>query len=138
MPGAIETRHVGVRIERTADAVYHYARSPEHLPDWAAGLAGGAVEEVDGSWIVESPMGRVGIAFADDNAFGVLDHVVTLPDGVAVMNPLRVLADGASCDVVFTVRHRPGVSSPDFERDVSAIAADLATLKQLLETDPHG
>ena len=108
------------------------------MPKWAAGLASSTVEEVDGQWFVASPMGRVAVAFTPENAFGVLDHDVTLPSGETVTNPLRVLADGASCDVVFTIRHRPAVSSPDFERDVAHIAADLATLKRLLEADAHG
>jgi hypothetical protein len=35
--------------------------------------------------------------------------------------------------VVFTVRRRPGVTDAEFEADAAAVAADLETLKRLLE-----
>jgi hypothetical protein len=36
------------------------------------------VENIDGRWFVDSSMGRVGLAFAQRNDFGILDHDVTL------------------------------------------------------------
>ena len=78
-------------------------------------------------------MGRVVVAFAPRNEFGVLDHDVTLPSGETVYNPMRVTVDGAGCEVVFTVRRRPGVSDEDLERDAAAVSADLSTLKRVLE-----
>ena len=38
-----------------------------------------------------------------------------------------------SCEVVFTLRKRPGMTDDDFERDAAAVAQDLTTLKSLLE-----
>jgi hypothetical protein len=38
------------------------------------------------------------------NDFGVLDHVVALPSGESVYNPLRVIPDGEASEVVFTLR----------------------------------
>jgi hypothetical protein len=35
--------------------------------------------------------------------------------------------------VVFTLRRRPGVTDEEFEADAVAVAADLATLRGLLE-----
>ena len=46
---------------------------------------------------------------------------------------VEVVADGPACDVVFTVRRWPGVSSVDFARDVDAVTADLDLLKRVLE-----
>jgi hypothetical protein len=129
----LETRHVSVRIDRTAREVYDFARDPRQMPSWAAGLASSTVEQLGGAWFVVSPMGRVQVAFTPENLAFVLDHDVTLPGGQVVTNPLRVLADGDACDVVFTVRHRSGVSSTDFERDIAAVTTDLGTLKRLLE-----
>ena len=66
----------------------------------------------------------------------LLDHVVHLPSGEAVYNPMRVVpvgVDAASCEVVFTVRQRPGMADAEFEADVAAVAADLETLRRLLE-----
>lgn len=127
------SQHVSVGIERPASEVYDYAADPRNLPVWAAGLAGSTVEQADGEWFTDSPMGRVTFTFAPRNAFGVLDHDVTLPSGETVHNPMRVLPDGEACEVVFTLRRRPGVSDEEFERDAAAVAEDLATLKAVLE-----
>lgn len=128
----MESRHISTRIDRPAEEVYAYASAPAHLPEWAHGL-GSSVEEVEGKWVADSPMGRVEVAFAPRNDFGVLDHDVTLPSGETVRNPVRVIADGAACDVVFTLRWRTGVSEEDFRRDAEAVSADLARLKSVLE-----
>ncbi|AEN10654.1 MULTISPECIES: SRPBCC family protein [unclassified Streptomyces] len=124
--------HLSTHIDRTAEEVYAYASDPSHLPEWAAGLAG-SVEETDGRWIADSPMGQVVVAFAPRNDFGVLDHDVTLPSGEKVHNPVRVIADTTGCEVVFTLRRRPEMSDEDFGRDADAVTADLAALKRALE-----
>lgn len=127
-----ESRHISTRIDRPAAEVYDYAADPTNLPAWAHGL-GTSVERVDGQWTVESPVGRVTLAFAPPNDFGVLDHDVTLPTGETFSNPMRVIADGTGCEVVFTLRRQPGMSDDDFARDADAVAGDLAALKQVLE-----
>jgi hypothetical protein len=126
-------RHIDERIERPADEVYAYASDPANLPRWASGL-GTSVELVNGQWVAESPMGRVVLAFAPWNAYGVLDHDVTLPSGETVRNPMRVIADGSGCEVVFTLRRGPETSDADFSRDAANVVADLAMLKRVLET----
>ena len=133
MPGMpTETRHLTVAIDRPAAAVYGYVRDPAHLPAWAAGLAAGIRLE-GGEWVADSPMGRVLVRFVPVNEYGVLDHDVVLPDGTTTTNPFRVLADGEGSEVVFTVRRRPGMSDEDWATDSAAVAADLETLKRLLE-----
>ncbi|MCP3771173.1 MULTISPECIES: polyketide cyclase [unclassified Streptomyces] len=129
-----ESRHIGIRIDRAVADVYAYASQPANLPAWAHGL-GDSVERIDGRWVAESsPMGRVVVAFAPPNEWGVLDHDVTLPSGETVHNPVRVLVDGPGSEVVFTLRRQPGTSDAAFERDASMVAADLARLKELLES----
>jgi hypothetical protein len=78
-------------------------------------------------------MGRVVVAFAARNEFGVLDHNVTLPSGETFYNPMRVTMDGTGCEVVFTLRRQPGTSDEDFKRDADAVFADLITLKRVME-----
>lgn len=129
---ASESRHISTRIDRPVGEVYDYASDPANLPRWAPGL-GASVEVVNGQWIAESPMGRVALAFVPRNEFGVLDHDVTLPSGKTVYNPMRVIADGTGCEVVFSLRRQPGTSDEDFARDADAVAADLATLTRVLE-----
>ncbi|MGH3951646.1 MAG: SRPBCC family protein, partial [Pseudonocardiaceae bacterium] len=97
-----------------------------------AGL-GRSIDRVDGKWVADSPMGRVVVDFAEHNDFGVADHHVTLPSGESVYNPLRIIADGDRCEVIFTLRRRDGVSDAEFARDVDAVTADLAVLKRVLE-----
>jgi hypothetical protein len=127
-----ESRHISERIDRPADEVYVYASDPANLPQWAAGL-GSSVEQAAGRWFVQTSEGRAGFAFVPRNEYGVLDHDVTLPSGEVVYNPMRVIADGTSCEVVFTLRRRPGTSDEDFGADASAVAADLTRLKHVLE-----
>ncbi len=128
----LPSRHVGVVIERPAVEVYDYVRAPANLPEWAPGLAD-SVREVDGRWVASSPMGSVVVTFVPRNDLGVLDHDVTLPSGESVTNPLRVLPVGSGCEIVFTVRPRPGQSREDFERDAEAVTRDLNRLKQIQE-----
>jgi hypothetical protein len=128
------SRHLSEHIDRPAQEVYAYASNPANAPEWAAGLAG-SIEQVDGEWVADSPMGRIIIKFAESNEYGVLDHDVTLPSGETGHNPMRVLPDGAGCEVVFTIRQRPGMTDDDFTRDGNAVQADLLTLKNLLEKE---
>ena len=127
-----ESRHLSEWIDRPASEVYEYASEPANLPRWAPGL-GSSVEKIDDRWFVETSEGRAGFAFVPRNEFGVLDHDVTLPSGEVVSNPMRVIADDHGCEVVFTLRRRPGMSDEDFEADADAVAADLGRLKQVLE-----
>ena len=130
-----ESRHISEWIDRPAGDVYEYAVTPGNVPQWARGL-GSSVEKIDDRWFAETPQGRVGFAFVRRNEYGVLDHYVTMPSGEVVFNPMRVIADGRACEVVFTLRRRPGMSDEDFRADANAVAADLARLKRLLE-DAH-
>jgi hypothetical protein len=128
-----DTAHLGERIDRPAADVYAYAADPANLPQWAPGL-GSAVEQAGGIWYVDSPMGRVRLDFAPPNEHGILDHEVTLPTGEHFMNPLRVVPYGDGSEIVFSVRRAPGATDDEFARDVGLVAADLARLKQILES----
>ena len=131
----LESRHVSVWIDARPADVYAYVVDPRNLPHWAAGLASGEVTLVDGRWSVSSPLGESTVEFAPDNAFGILDHVVRLPDGREFYNPMRVVPEGeggAGCEVVFTVRRRAGVGENEFDADVEAVAADLQRLGSIV------
>jgi hypothetical protein len=73
------------------------------------------------------------VVFAERNDYGILDHDVTLPSGETVHNPMRVIADGAGCEVVFTLRRQPGMTDEEFSRDAGLVLADLRALKEQLE-----
>jgi hypothetical protein len=127
---------VSVWIDAAPDVAYAIAADPAQLPRWASGLAEGALRRTADGWVADSPMGEVIIEFAPINEYGVLDHVVRMPSGEAVYNPLRVIPAGegqARCEVVFTVRRRPDVTDEEFDSDIATVAADLDRLRQLAE-----
>ena len=130
------SRHVSVWIDAAPEVAYAIAADPEQLPRWASGLAAGKLRQTADGWVADSPMGAVTIEFSPVNDFGVLDHVVRLPSGEAVYNPMRVVPAGEGqqrCEVVFTVRQREGMTDEEFESDVATVAADLERLRGLVE-----
>ena len=127
-----ESRQVSEWIDRPVPEVYDFVADPAHLPEWAAGLGSGLEKDGD-HWFVSSPEGRIGVAFVPRNEYGVLDHYVTFPSGDTFYNPLRVTAGGKGCEIVFSVRRLEGMTDSEFDRDASAVAADLTRLKGLLE-----
>jgi len=115
--GRDESGHISVRIDRSPDEVYRFAADPVNLPRWATGLTAG-----------------VTVAFTDPNDLGVLDHVVTLPSGEQVFVPMRVVPIGPTrSEVIFTLRRSRETSDADYRADAAAVAADLDTLKRILE-----
>lgn len=126
------SRIVHLSIERPWKEVYAYAADPARMPEWAAGLASGLTRK-DDEWIASGPLGDVRVMFAAPNDYGVIDHIVTLPDGTEVYNALRVTPNCDGAEIAFTLLHMPGMSDADFERDAAAVFADLTTLKNMLE-----
>lgn len=125
-------RHISITIHCSPAEVYAFVANPMNLPKWAAGLSG-SINRVGEDWIADSPMGPVKVKFVDANPFGVLDHDVTLPSGVTVNNPMRVIPNDDGSEFVFTLYRRPGMSDKEFADDGKAIEKDLQTLKTLLE-----
>ncbi|HEV8575255.1 MAG TPA: SRPBCC family protein [Dehalococcoidia bacterium] len=128
----LTSKHISVSINRPPDEVYDFASNPENLPKWAAGLSG-FIENINGNWIAESPMGSVRVEFAAKNQFGILDHHVTLPSGETVYNPMRVFPNNDGSELIFTVYQRPDMSEEMFAEDAQAVTTDLENLKTLLE-----
>jgi hypothetical protein len=128
-----ESRHLSVHIARPVAEVYAFACDPVNLPRWAPGLGSSVVRE-HGDWFVETPQGRVQVTFARANEYGVLDHEVVTPSGETVYVPLRAIADGDGCEVIFTLRRSPGMTDAEFERDTALVTGDLALLKKVMET----
>jgi len=79
-------------------------------------------------------MGDVRLEMAEPNAFGVLDHDVTLPDGTTVHNAFRVTPSGTGSLLCFIVLRLPGTSSEAFEADVAHVGRDLKALRALIES----
>ncbi len=127
------SRHLSVVIHRPAAEVYAYAAEPDHLVRWAGGLAQADVRRAGDALVADSPTGEVRITFVERNAYGVLDHDVTTPDGTTTHNPLRVLAHPEGAEVVFTIRQLARTDA-ELDRDAATVQSDLERLKALLES----
>ncbi|MFG1497825.1 SRPBCC family protein [Saccharospirillum sp. HFRX-1] len=126
--------HVTISINAKPDAVYRYVVNPENLTAWAAGLAQSTIRQEGEVWIADAPFGTARIRFTPANTLGVLDHKVELDNGEVVNNPMRVIANGEGCEVMFTLMSRPGMTDAEFDADKAAIERDLSVLKSIFES----
>ena len=130
---ALPARIIHTTIQRDWHAVYAFAARPENMPLWASGLAAGLTRDGD-DWIADGgPIGDVRVRFAPPNDFGVIDHTVTLPNGLVVENALRVVPNGSGCEVMFTLLRQPDMDDAAFESDAAHVARDLDCLARLME-----
>lgn len=126
-------RIVHVSIARNWSEVYAFAARPENMPLWASGLASGLTRDGE-DWIADGgPIGKVRVRFAPKNDYGVIDHRVTMPDGLVIENALRVVPNGDGAEVMFTLLRLPDMTDEAFEADAAHVARDLQALKSLLE-----
>lgn len=128
----MESKIIHLSIERPWKEVYAFASDPVRMPEWAGGLANGLRKDGE-EWIATGPLGAARIAFAPPNDYGVIDHIVTLPNGSKVFNALRVMPNGDGAEIAFTLLRQPQMTQADFEQDAAAVLADLNTLKAMLE-----
>jgi hypothetical protein len=128
----LASRIVSQPCDAAADAVYDFAHRVENLPRWAAGLTTRLVQE-DGQWFTDTPQGRLRIDMAPRNAYRVMDHDVTMADGLVVHNAFRVTPTGDGSLLSFVVLRLPGYGDAEFDRDCGLVAADLRTLATLVQ-----
>jgi hypothetical protein len=129
---AMTAKIVHISIERDWQAVYDFASEPANMPQWASGLASGLTPDGP-DWIATGTLGTVRVRFAPRNAFGVIDHTVTVGPDLQVQNALRVVPNGDGCEVMFTLLQLEGMTDAQFAADAAHVAKDLATLKNLME-----
>lgn len=128
----MNSRTISCSINCPPSEVLRFVSNPENLPQWVRSFCL-SVKKSGDQWQMETPTGWIGIRFVPANEFGVLDHVVTLPDGQAVLNPMRVVANGEGSEIMFTLFQRPGMSGEQLAQDARMVEADLRTLKAVLE-----
>ena len=129
----LKSKTLSVSINCEPKKVYEFVSNPENLPKWAKGLSG-SIKKIGEDWIAESPMGKVKVKFADKNKFGILDHDVTLPSGVRVSNPMRVMPNGKGSEIIFTLFQQPDMSDKDYARDIGLVQQDLENLRTVMES----
>jgi hypothetical protein len=127
-----ERRTLSIAIDRPAAEAYEFLSAPENFPKWASGLAG-SLRKAGDEWIADTPEGRAVVRFSERNLHGVLDHSVTLPRGVTIYVPLRVVPKDEGCELVLTLFRRPEMSDESFAADAAWVMRDLDTAKRILE-----
>lgn len=135
MTAPLESQTISISIERSPKDVYEFVSNPSNLPRWASGL-GTSIENINGEWIVSAPQGPVKFRFVERNDLGVLDHYVSLTPGVEIYIPMRVVANGAGSELIFTLFRQPDMSDAKFQEDAKWVQRDLNVLKKLLEAEP--
>lgn len=127
-----EARTLTISIACPPDDVWAFVADAANLPRWATASFHSVRRDGD-HWVLDTPDGEVTLRFVEPNPFGVLDQVVTLPSGLAIHVPMRVVPNGDGSEVIFTVLREPGVGAEAFARDVASVEHDLRSLKAALE-----
>ena len=128
----MKSQTVSITIARPLEEVYEFLSIPANFKKWAAGL--GELDEHDGEWFVQTPDGRLKVRFTASNSFGVLDHFVKPENAEEIYVPMRVVANGAASEVVFTLFQQPSMPDAEFARDLKLVRTDLSSLKDILES----
>lgn len=123
---------ISVPIAREPAAVYAYVANLNNFPCWATTFCRSIRQERDG-WLMETSLGTLAIRLAPENSLGVLDHYLTPAGGETLYVPVRVVANGAGSEVLFTLFRLPGVSDEEYAADADLVRQDLSTLRKLLE-----
>ena len=132
MESRAKVRKLSVAIDRPAVEAYEFLSQPENFPKWASGLSR-SLRLVDGEWIADTDEGPARVRFSERNAFGVLDHAVTLPQGRSVYVPLRIVPRGRGCQLELTLFRQAEMSDAQFAADAEWVMRDLGAAKRLLE-----
>jgi hypothetical protein len=128
----VESRTITARIDRPFDKVYEFLVDPTNWNQWAFGLGRNVRRSQDG-WIADSDGGVAGVQFTARNSFGVVDHTVIRPSGQRVYIPMRLIANGSGCELLFTLFRESNMSDAQFASDAGFVQRDLNGLKRLLE-----
>ena len=128
-----KSTYISISINIPRDKVYQFASNPENFSKWLA-FVKSVSKQTDTIWSAESDLGKIEIELSPKNEFGIIDHVVKLPDGTKVYNPLRVIKNGEGSEVTFTLFKLPETTDKDFAVDAESVKADLQTLKDILES----
>lgn len=127
-----ESKTISISIDRNWTEVYEFVWRPEDFPKWASGLSKSSLSSDGDAWHAEGPDGAVRITFTGHNAFGVMDHFVTLDDGTEIYVPLRIIRNGEGAEVLLTLFRQPGMTDAKFAADADWVMRDLLALKALV------
>ncbi len=130
----MKTETLSVSIHASADQVYRYVRDAQNLPRWVPFFTSVIPSDTQDMWLVDTPDGPAEFQFVEDNPFGVLDHTIRFASGASLTNPMRVLRNGQSSVLTFTLFQLNAMSEEQFNEDVRLVKKDLATIRRLIES----
>ena len=125
---------ISISINQPADKVYEYTSNPENFPIWVEFIKS-MTKESENLWLAETDLGNIKIQFVPKNEFGIIDHLVTLPDSSTVNNPMRVIENGKGSELVFTLFWMPNRTDEEFKQDAKLVENDLTKIKTILEKE---
>jgi hypothetical protein len=120
-------------IARPVGEVYTFLADPRNYPKWAAVIESTFRQIGPSEWEAETEFGPRLIRFSARNEFGVLDHAVYRRGDEPLMMPLRVVANGDGCELVFIFYRRPGTTDEQYRSAIEWVTTDFLTLRTLLE-----
>ena len=123
---------VHVAIDAPTATVVAFMSDMEQWKAWAP-WGRSAVRTAPNAWELATDDATMKFRFAEPNAFGVLDHDVTLASGVTLTNSLRVTPNASGSDLVMVLLQWPHLSAEEFDRDVQAVTDDFARIKAAIE-----
>jgi len=127
----LQSHTISVAIACPFEEAYDFLSKPANFPQWAGGLCSD-IEKKDDQWVIITPEGLCKIEFTKKNAFGVLDHTVTV-GRTKVYVPMRLVANNNGCEVLLTLYKQGGMEDSRFAEDIGWVERDLEVLKDLLE-----
>lgn len=128
----LDSRTIGISINRNWKEVYEAVWRPEDFPKWASGLSGSSLIKDGELWKAEGPEGSVRIRFTGHNAFGVMDHYVYVGNAPEIYVPLRIIQNGDGAEVLLTLFRQTGMPDGKFAADAEWVQRDLLALKALV------
>ena len=128
----LKSQTLSVSIKSSSANVYNFVSQPINLPIWAKTFVH-SIRQSRGEWEIETAQGMARIRIAPKNDLGILDHTLKFPAGLEVTVPMRVVANGDGCEVLFTVFHQPEMTDEAYAADLKMVEQDLQSLKAWME-----
>ncbi len=132
-PARSVTKHV--TIDRPVPEVHAFLADAANWPRWAVSSVL-AVEPAGepGWWKMSTPDGPAEFRIYADAATGILDHDFRDETGEVARVPARVVANERGADFLITITQPAGLPDDAFEGLLGSLDAELATLKNVLES----
>ncbi len=112
--------------------VYGFISDLDNFPQWAKTFCR-KIRKQDDTWYeIGTDQGPLLIRVAPRNEFGIVDYYISAGQGAEVYVPLRVVPNGAGCEVIFTLFQRENMTDKQLASDKALVEQDLQVLKEVM------